>query len=219
MMDRWNDRWARATDRVGRRWYTLVDRLAARHERVAHRWYRFTQRWADRRDRVVRRWYRRIDRLSARRERVEYRWYRARRRWAHRRDRVVHRWNGLTDRWAGHSEEPHSADRSAVFGSGWVTIVLTTNGSARGPVPGSGAAQAPAFGLRVPDVRGTSASAARRALLDAGLTLERVEAAVGTPGEVLATSPTIGRLVQPETPVTLIVGVERDRASAVALSD
>ena len=151
-------------------------------------------------------------------------------RWADRRDRVSERWYGFTDRWADRIAGRRDADRRSIFGFGAITIlavvtgvaalailtavVLAMNGPEQAVNAGRDAARAPSIGISVPDVRGDRASDARRALIDAGLTLEGVEAAVGVPGRVIDTSPAVGRLVKPETPVMLIIGVEIDRATA-----
>jgi hypothetical protein len=191
-VDPWMDRWDRLVDLVAMRWYRFMDRWAERRSRVAMRWYRFMDRWAERRSRVAMRWYRFMDRRAAR-----------------------------SGAWGS-----SRIGRSAVVAiaclvtiSIFTTIVLAMNVPDQGTQARSNIAQRPPTGIPVPDVRGDSASAARRALIDAGLTLERVEAAVGEPGRVFGTSPPIGRLVEPGTPVTLIVGVESERALAVPPGD
>ena len=65
--------------------------------------------------------------------------------------------------------------------------------------------------IDIPDVRGMPASDARAQLERAGLKFARAEAAVGTPGQVLWTRPAIGRRVPPDTPVTIVVGVDAGR--------
>jgi beta-lactam-binding protein with PASTA domain len=60
-------------------------------------------------------------------------------------------------------------------------------------------------------VIGLSASDARARLERLGLSLERAVPAVGTPGLVLGTVPTIGRSVRSGTAVVMIVGVESSR--------
>jgi hypothetical protein len=68
-----------------------------------------------------------------------------------------------------------------------------------------------AAGAVVPDAEGLSALDARRRLTAAGLTLAEVVPIPGTPGVVVGSVPAAGRHVTPGTPVTLYVGVERDR--------
>lgn len=218
-MHRWyrlTDRWVERRERVARRWYRLTDRAASRAERSRFRWYRFTDRWTDRRDRITRRWYRFTDRGTSRAERVRLGWYR------------------FTDRWDDRIADRRDADRRSIFGFGAITILAVATGVAalailaavvlandpeRAVNAGRDAAPVPSIGISVPDVRGDTASDARRALIDAGLTLEGVEAAVGAPGRVIDISPAVGRLVEPETPVILIIGVEADRASAMRPDD
>ena len=72
--------------------------------------------------------------------------------------------------------------------------------------------------IDVPDVRGMSAREAGSLLERAGLRFERAIAAEGTPGRVLGTLPSNGRLVSSGTPVTLIVGVEAERLVAGLVS-
>jgi len=199
-----------------------------------HRWYRLTDRWVERRERVARRWYRLTDRAARRAERVRFRWYRFTDRWTDRRDRITRRWYRFTDRWDDRIADRRDADRRSIFGFGAITILAVATGVAalailaavvlandpeRAVNAGRDAAPVPSIGISVPDVRGDTASDARRALIDAGLTLEGVEAAVGAPGRVIDISPAVGRLVEPETPVILIIGVEADRASAMRPDD
>jgi hypothetical protein len=65
--------------------------------------------------------------------------------------------------------------------------------------------------IDIPDVRGMPASDARAQLERAGLKFAGAEAAVGTPGQVLWTRPSIGRPVSSDTPVTIVVGVDAGR--------
>jgi hypothetical protein len=81
-----------------------------------------------------------------------------------------------------------------------------------------GLAAAAPVGIDVPDVRGMPASDAREALDGAGLTFASVEPAVGTPGVVLRTRPSVGRGVPPDTPITLVVGVEPHRLESVPVA-
>ena len=73
--------------------------------------------------------------------------------------------------------------------------------------------------IAVPDVRGSSASDARAELERVGLKFAEPRAALGIPGQVLWTDPNIGRSVPPDTPVTVVIGVEDERlGSASSLS-
>lgn len=72
-------------------------------------------------------------------------------------------------------------------------------------------ASAASSGLRIPEVRGMTASAARIELERGGLRLAGVEAAVGPPGVVLRTLPAVGQSVPPDAAVTLVVGVQATR--------
>ena len=65
--------------------------------------------------------------------------------------------------------------------------------------------------IDIPDVRGMPASDARAQLERDGLKFAGAEAAVGTPGQVLWTRPSIGRPVSSDTPVTIVVGVDAGR--------
>jgi PASTA domain-containing protein len=85
----------------------------------------------------------------------------------------------------------------------------------RAPFPPAGLSTTATVKIDVPDLSGMPASEAREALVLAGLAFATVEPAVGTPGVVLRTRPSIGRRVPPETSVTLVVGVELHRLSSL----
>lgn len=212
LMDRWLDRRERLIESVVDRWDRFAIDWARRRGKIAHRFVRLRRRW----------------RRSARR--VSDHWYRSLDRWAHRRDRVTSRWYEVTDQWAERFARQR-AERRAVVVFGWLTCLaivtsvtasviaatvgLTTNESQPQASRQADAPRATLTGIRVPDVRGDSASAARRTLMEAGLSLEGVQAWVGAPGRVLHTEPSTGHLVDPRTPVTLFVGVETERAEIV----
>ena len=67
--------------------------------------------------------------------------------------------------------------------------------------------------VAVPVVQGSTASQARDALAEVGLTLADVEPAAGVPGIVVDSRPASGESVAPGSEVTLIVGVESARLS------
>lgn len=104
-----------------------------------------------------------------------------------------------------------------------VGLIVIASVSVRGSVRGPSATPAPrehtpsavdsdaVSGIDVPNVRGMSAAEARVVLESVGLTFRRAKAALGTPGRVIGTLPSIGRTVSSGTPITLMVGVEAER--------
>jgi hypothetical protein len=189
-------RWmADLTDRRADRWGDIIDRLRARRGRVGERfsvgWYRFT-------DPVGLRWSRLTDSNLAPRARLSG--YRTER------DRV-----GVPRR----SPIMLVASLFVVLLSWSVTMAVVVRGRTVPPSPRAAASVEPsrasARGIDVPDVRDMPASDARTQLERAGLKFAGARAAVGTPGQVLRTQPTIGRPVPPDTPVTIVVGVEAER--------
>ena len=228
-------RWYRFTDSVGVRWEELTGRYRARRERVAEplrvRWYRFT-------DSVGVRWEGLTGRYRARRERVtEGLWVG----WEGFLDSVGVRWERLADRSRARRERlpgdraeqfRQSAARraSAILGASlcvvlMVTIAVLIRVRTAPPAPPNAASVKPSLpavrGIDVPNVRGMPASDARAELEGAGLKFAGARAALGAPGQVLWTQPNIGRSVPPDTPVTIVIGVEAERlgsASPVALA-
>jgi hypothetical protein len=63
----------------------------------------------------------------------------------------------------------------------------------------------------VPVLAGLTAADARRALVEAGLTLEEIVPAEGEPGRVVGSEPGPDQPVAPGTAVTMFVGVEPQR--------
>jgi beta-lactam-binding protein with PASTA domain len=74
-------------------------------------------------------------------------------------------------------------------------------------------------GIVVPDVRGLPASDAREELERIGLEFAEPRAALGIPGQVLWTDPSIGRRVPADTPVTVVIGVEAERLGSAESQD
>lgn len=187
-MSKWNGRWGRLADVASHRWHKMSDRLSWKRRRAAFHvqgsWGRMADRLADHRDaRLHRRAYRRATERES---------------WLRVAGRAIVAVGGV-----------------AILAFAIVRLVPNvTNASGSAEEGRVDAQPAPVIGgILVPDVRGESASDARLALQEAGLVFEGVEAAIGAPGRVLETSPAVGRLVEPDTPVTLIVGVEIERAS------
>jgi PASTA domain-containing protein len=175
---------------VGR--YQLADKFSARQDKLAEwfwvRWYRFS-------DWVVSPWERLAD------------WY-----WARR------------DADGGSEEAPDGLlprPSTLTFASIFVVLTLAAAVTIWPLLRASDSPKALSIprldaplGVDVPDVRGMSVFEARVVLERAGLRFERATAAVGTPGQVLGTLPSIGRSVASGTPVTLIVGVQIERIAA-----
>ena len=86
------------------------------------------------------------------------------------------------------------------------------------PPPTTPGDQQPAGAVTVPDLRGLSAAEARDRLMDAGLVLDRIVPAAGTPGIVVGSQPSPGEAVTPGTPVRFYVGVEPDRLDETSTS-
>jgi hypothetical protein len=216
------DRWERLTDRfsdsVGDRWERLTDRFA---DSVGVRWERLTDTYRDRRESLAEGfsvgWHRFSESVRVRRERLTDRFA----------DSLGVRWGRLIDRYrawrqslSGHLAERRrsvalTASLCVVIISCSVTMVVLIHGRTALPASPNAASVKPsraaATGIEIPDVRGMSASDARAQLERAGLKLAEARAAVGTPGQVLWTQPTIGRSVRADTPVTIVVGVEAAR--------
>ncbi len=227
--ERFSVGWRRFADSVGDRWERLTDRFA---DSVGVRWERLTDRFANS---VGVRWERLTDTYRARRkslaEGFSVGWHRFS-------DSVGDRWERLTDRFAdsvgdgwGRPTDRYRAWRQSLSGhlaerrrsvaltaslcvviiSCSVTMVVLIHGRTAPPASPNVASRAGANGVAIPDVRGMSASDARAQLERAGLKLAGARAAIGTPGQVLWTQPTIGRSVRADTPVTIVVGVEAAR--------
>lgn len=194
-MRRVEDWMADLTDRLTDRWGEFSDRLSARRGRVGERfsvgWYRFT-------DPLDLRWKRLTDSHLAWRVRL-----------SGRRTEPDHR--------GGPQRPPIMlvASLCVVLLSWSVTMAVVIRGHTAPPAPQAAASVGPsraaARGIDIPDVRGMPASDARTQLERAGLKFAGARAAVGMPGQVLWTQPTVGRPVPVDTPVTIVVGVEAER--------
>jgi hypothetical protein len=95
-------------------------------------------------------------------------------------------------------------------GAAWALVTRDAEPTGAEPEGAEPSVTSPA-GAVVPDAEGLTALDARRRLAAAGLTLAEVVPIPGTPGQVVGSVPAAGRRVTPGTPVTLYVGVERDR--------
>jgi hypothetical protein len=97
-------------------------------------------------------------------------------------------------------------------------VVLTSGPSPRRPVqrplaartmPSSPTTQT--FGVTVPEVEGLSAMEARVVLERAGLLVVDAEPTPGPPGKVVGTDPAVSAIVEPGSPIVLLVGASADR--------
>lgn len=197
--ERFRVRWYRSTDSVRDRWDRMTDKLRAPPERHAEpfgvRWYRFT-------DTVGVRWERLTDKLRPRLERL-FSQGAERGRW----------------RLAWRSSLVLGASLGVVL---MVRVVVLVPDRTHPPAPPTAASTKPSFaaarGIDIPDVRGMAASDARAQLEGAGLKFAGARAALGAPGHVLRTQPSIGRSVPPDTPVMIVIGVEAERIGSAGRS-
>ncbi len=212
--ERFSVGWRRFADSVGDRWERLTDRFA---DSVGVRWERLTDTYRARRKSLAEGfsvgWHRFSDSVGDRWEWLSDRFA----------DSVGDGWGRPTDRYrawrqslSGHLAERRrsvalTASLCVVIISCSVTMVVLIHGRTAPPASPNVASRAGANGVAIPDVRGMSASDARAQLERAGLKLAGARAAIGTPGQVLWTQPTIGRSVRADTPVTIVVGVEAAR--------
>jgi PASTA domain-containing protein len=172
--------------------YRLADGFCARQDKLAERF------WV--------RWYRFTDWVGGPWERLAY-WY-----WARRETRAD---RGSEEAPHGSLPRPSTLTLASIFVVLTLAVALTIRPHIRAPGPTTARSTATridaALGVDVPDVRGMSVPEAGAVLERAGLRFERATAAVGMPGQVLGTLPSIGRSVASGTQVTLIVGVQAER--------
>jgi hypothetical protein len=203
----------------------LMDEIRRSGERLAERfwvrWYRSTGRWTARWRRFDSWWHLRWAMIAEGSWSV---WYRILGWLARQREGLVrHNRIGARSRPVRRSST-HARRRAgpalSVAGAGvYLAVVVTIANLSQGvsvtasptPVPRTGRSPAAAAGIDIPDVRGMSASEARRWLEDAGLTFGGAEATLGTPGQVIRTQPEVGRIVPASTAVTVVIGVEAER--------
>jgi hypothetical protein len=226
---------AHLADRLRYRRSGSFDNVGARRQRLGKalriRWYRST-------DPMIDRWEGLRHRYRARRERLgkalRVRWYRST-------DPMIDRWEGLRHRYRARRERlpGYRAERShqrvalrssKILGASLCVVVMVAmavmiRARMSPPAPPTAASVKPSLAvgaIDVPNVRGMPASDARAEIERAGLRFAAPRAALGAPGQVLWTKPNIGSSVPPDTPVTIVIGVEVERlgsASPLAQSD
>jgi hypothetical protein len=217
-------------DRLADRWGEFLDKHWAlrgrRAERFRVRGYRFTGS-------VRIRWDRMTDEFWARPERhaepFRVRWYRftdtGRVRWERLTDKLRPRLDRLFSQGAERGRWKLAWRSSLVLGVSlgvvlMVRMVVLVPDRTHPPAPPNAAPTKSSFtaarGIDIPDVRGMPASDARAQLEGAGLKFAGARAALGAPGHVLWTQPSIGRSVPPDTPVTIVIGVEAERIGSPA---